>query len=58
MEILWVVIAFYGPLWISIVYNFILFYQVERELKEEFKENETVKTIIKLKYYPLVLIMC
>ena len=57
-ELIWIISMFYGPLWLAMIYNIILFHHVESFLRSEYKSSIFIEEIIHLKYYPLVLIIC
>lgn len=51
-------LEFYIPCWIAIIYNIYTLFSVARYVKTEFKDAASINFVNKLKFYPLILVIC
>ena len=54
-NIFWVFLMLYLPLWLVWIFNTIVIGKVLLYLKKNFKDNDSLKEITKMKYFPYVL---
>jgi len=59
----WVVITFYGPLWVIIAFNIYAYFSVIQKIKAQLnmfsgKEESSRQLVKKLKFYPIILVVC
>ena len=62
-HIVWIIITLYGPLWVIIAFNIYAYFSVIQKIKAQLnmfsgKEESSRQLVKKLKFYPIILVVC